>query len=461
MTAHLKRIFDGEAYDPAPAQSWWEESAPPPTFGTPALEGGTTADAVIIGAGYTGLSAALELATRHGMDVVVLDAARPGWGASGRNGGFCCFGGTKYGADDLIATFGADGARDVVRAQVEAIDTVDRRIDELSLDVDRHGKGEVLFVHREKFVAGIREEAKTLREALGVDAQYWENERCREAGLPGDLWHGGLYLPHGFGLHPMKYVRGLADAAHKAGVRIHGDSEVRDARETADGVVVSTPGGQVKARTVLYATNGYLAENLPEWFAGRYMPVLSNILVTRPLTSGERRAHGWTGDMICADTRALLHYFRVLPDGRMMFGGRGGTATDPASLAAMQKRLRHAFDRMFPAWANVETTHFWSGFVCLSSDRTAFIGRVPGTERSFASLAYWGGGVSMGSWMGERAGEMIASSLTRNNANKDFKFRSRVPDAFLRPTPRFPFAGFRRLGLRLAYAMFTLRDEHL
>ena len=461
MATHLKRIFDAEAYETSPVQSWWEDSAPPLSFEAPALDGEAKADVVIIGAGYTGLSAALELVHRHGMDVVVLDAARPGWGASGRNGGFCCFGGSKFGADELIATFGADGARDVVRAQVEAIDTVDKRIDDLKLDVERHGRGEVLFVHREKFVGGIKDEAKIYREALGVDAQYWENERCREAGLPGDLWHGGLYLPHGFGLHPMKYLRGLAETSRKAGVRIHGGSEVREVHETADGVIVSTSQGRVKGRAALFATNGYLAENLPEWFAGRYMPVLSNIIVTRPLSQQERAAHGWTGDMICADTRALLHYFRVLPDGRMMFGGRGGTATDPASLEAMHRRLRHAFDRMFPAWTQVETTHFWSGFVCLSSNRTAFIGRIPQSERSFASLAYWGGGVSMGSWMGERAGEMIAASLTRSSATKDFRFRSTIPQAFQRPTPRFPFAGFRRMGLRLAYAMFTLRDEYL
>lgn len=457
----LDRLFGAEAYDPQAAPSWWEASAPPMTFETPRLDGEARADVVIVGGGYTGLSAALELVTNHGMDVVVLDAARPGWGASGRNGGFCCFGGTKLEGYQLIARFGLEGARDLTRAQVAAIDAVDQRIDTLGLEVDRHGKGEVLFVHRKKFVDGVKEEAALYRDKLGVEAAYWDNERCQAEGLPGDLWHGGFYLPHGFGLHPLKYLRGLAQAVHQNGVRIHGDSEVLDVREGADGVTLTTAHGSVKARAVLFATNGYLAENLPEWFAGRYMPALSNILVTRPLTQTEREAHGWTGDMMCADTRALLHYFRVLPDGRMMFGGRGGTATDPASVAKMQRGLRRAFDRMFPAWTHVETTHFWNGFVCLSADRTAFVGRVPQSERSFASLAYWGGGVSMASWMGERAGEMIATSLRRNKADGPATPGPSVPDAFLTPTPRFPFARFRRLGLKLAYGVFTLRDEWL
>ncbi|MCC0015584.1 MAG: FAD-binding oxidoreductase [Rhodobiaceae bacterium] len=454
----LHRLFDARAYDPAPVDSWWEASAPPLAFDTPPLDGAATADVAIVGAGYTGLSAALELVDRHGMDVDVLDAARPGWGASGRNGGFCCFGGTKYDAAGLISAFGRDGARDVMRAKVEAIDMVGERIAEFGLDVEKHGDGEVLFVHREKFVAGAREEAALLRDELGVDAQYWDNARCSEAGLPGDLWHGGLFVPHGFGLHPLKYLRGLAQAAHARGVRIHGGSEVISVREGADGVAVSTRTGEVKARAVLFATNGYLAENLPAWFAGRYMPALSNILVTRPLSQAERAAHGWSGDAICADTRALLHYFRMLPDGRFMFGGRGGTSIDPASVDAMQRRLRHAFERMFPAWADVETTHFWNGFVCLSANRTAFVGRVPNSERCFASLAYWGGGVAMGSWMGTRAGEMIAASLPRNGPARA---AAPVPQAFTRATPRFPFAAFRRAGLRLAYALFSARDEWL
>lgn len=344
---------------------------------------------------------------------------------------------------------------------MEAVDTVARRIEDLSIQADTHGRGEILFVHRAKLVKGVREQARIYRDELGLEAQYWENERCRQEGLPGDLWHGGLYIPSGFGLHPLKYARALARAAHEGGVRIHGHSEVTDVRETADGVTVSTATASVKARAVLFATNGYLAENLPQWFAGRFMPVMSNILVTRPLSAQERAAHGWTGDAICADTRALLHYFRVLPDGRMMFGGRGGTRTDAASQAAMKKRLRHAFDRMFPAWRDVETTHFWSGFVCLSASRSAFIGPVPGTRRCHASLAYWGGGVSMGSWLGERAGEMIGAELGARTPGAGVRALSRVPEIFRRPPPKFPFPAWRRPGLKLAYGLFTLRDEWL
>ncbi|MFN0262298.1 NAD(P)/FAD-dependent oxidoreductase [Tepidamorphus sp. 3E244] len=456
----LKRLYGPEAYGPEPVTSWWEASAPPLSFETPQLAGETQADIAIIGGGYTGMSAAIELAEAHGAKVVVLDAARPGWGASGRNGGFCCFGGTRLDPAGLIARHGLEATREVVGAQVRSIDFVASRIEALGLDVDRHGEGEVLFVHREKFIDEVREEASLYRDKLGIAAAYWDNDRCREAGLPGDLWHGGFFLPHGFGLHPLKYLRGLAEAAIRLGVVIHGGSEVHAVDETSDGVVLTTPGGTVRARAAIVATNGYLSENLPGWFGGRFMPVLSNILVTRPLTDDERAAHGWTGDMICADTRALLHYFRMLPDGRMMFGGRGGTATDPASVAKMRDTLRRAFDRMFPNWANVETTHFWNGLLCMPSDMKAFCGQVPGSARVFASMGYCGSGVAMSSLLGTATAQMAIQATTANEPGR-IAVPDSIPSVFRKPPARFPFAAFRNLGLKLAYGVFTLRDEYL
>ena len=412
------------------------------------LVGDARFEVAVIGGGYTGLSAALKLA-EAGVSVCVLEANRVGWGASGRNGGFCCFGGTKLSEADLVRKYGLDEARRLIAYQLEAMDTVADRIDRFNLDVDRHSKGEVYLAHRPRDAAGFAEEAAYLSSTFGLKARVLSAEEMTEEGLGGPGFHGAMHVDHGFALNPMKYVLGLADATRRAGARIFAHTPVQKVVPEDGAWRLTTRHGSVRASKVVLAGNGYSREGAPDWLNGRLMPVMSSVMVTRPLSESELSDQGWTSDLMAADTRILLHYFRLMPDRRFLFGTRGGIFETPSSLAAVHARGRADFDRMFPAWRHVETEHRWHGHVCLARDLSAFVGPVPDQKGLYASLAYHGSGVAMASLSGERLAEMILGR--RKPAD--------MPAVLSKPFRKFPLPALRKFYLQGAYWWYGLKDR--
>jgi glycine/D-amino acid oxidase-like deaminating enzyme len=155
---------------------------------------------------------------------------------------------------------------------------------------------------------------------------------------------------------------------------------------------------------------------------------------------------------MCNDTRELLHYFRLLPDGRFMFGGRGGTDASPQGLAAITRSLRTEFERIFPAWAHVETERSWAGFVCLASGLTPYAGPIEGMDGAYASLAYHGNGVAMGSYAGRLMADVMSGAQTLEET---------VPAVMRAPLKQFPLPALRLFYLKSAYLAFRIKDEHL
>ena len=203
----MKRIFSGFAYGDAPRDGcWWPETVTPPDW--PQLQGERKADVAIIGGGFTGLSAALHLA-EAGARVAVLEARSPGWGASGRNGGFCCIGGAMRSHAQIERSFGAGAAEEFWQAQQDAVALVAALIDRFGIKADTHSQGETQLAHRPRDMDALRAQA----EALGPDkAQLIEPEDLAAQGMAGPF-HGALTLPWGFALNPLKYLFGLAAAA--------------------------------------------------------------------------------------------------------------------------------------------------------------------------------------------------------------------------------------------------------
>lgn len=441
----LSRIWEAAAYGPEPPRDcWWAEDVPPGDW--PALAGAATAEVAVIGAGFTGLSAALRLA-EAGADVAVLEAEHPFWGASGRNGGFCCLGGAKAGHAAIAARFGLDAARAYARTERAAVDFVDALIARLGLDVERHSTGETRLAHRPRDLKALRAQQREVQDLYGVTATLLAREDLPRAGMTGPF-HGALTTPIGFALNPRKYAAGLAHAARDAGAAIHGQSAVTTIDPAPGGYVLRTARGRLAARRVILATNGYSAENLPAWMAGRYLPAQSSVIVTRPMSDTELAAQGWTSRQMCYDTRHLLHYFRLMPDHRMLFGMRGGLARTPRAETAIRARVRADFDAFFPAWRGVGTPHYWSGLVCLTRDLLPYAGPIPGMEGAFAGFGYHGNGVAMGS----HAGAVLADLAL-----------GRAPDrpwpAPMRHVPRrFPLGRYRRALLRPAYLGYGLAD---
>ncbi|MBO9508585.1 FAD-dependent oxidoreductase [Thalassospira sp. A3_1] len=446
----LKRLYQPAAYQTnSMPQSFWAASAGPlPDCDHLPEDGTITADVAIIGGGYTGLSAALELA-ENGVDVAVFDAGRSGWGASGRNGGFCCMGGSGKSYAQLAKQFGDEQTRHFAKLQRTAVDLVASRLEEWDVDADRHSDGEVILAHKANRVKELREEAAENAHFTGIETEFLTKDQLRERGLHARETHAGLHVKQGFGLHPLKYLAGLHRMCATKGVRIFEQATIEDLQDTGDGYILTCKNVRISANKVVVATNGYSAENLPDWIGGRLMPVFSGILVTRPMSDNELAAQGWTSDLMAFDSRILLHYFRKLPDNRFMFGGRGGITATPTAFDAAKRHLLSHFHRMFPAWQDVEITHHWNGLACLSQSFRPYVGRVPGHRDVWTGLAWHGNGVALGSLAGKMLGQQMLG----------IKGPDDIGAIMGTPPDRFPLARFRRIGRSLAYRYYGLRDE--
>lgn len=440
----MKRIFPAYTYGPGPRGTcWWDETAAEPRWPRP--DGDLCVDVAIIGGGFTGMNAALRLG-EAGLSVAVCEAGTPGWGASGRNGGFCCLGGGKITNAELTRRFGDDGRRHYRATERAAVGFVAAQIDRHGIAAETHSVGETILAHRPRRVADLDEVVRLAREDYGVTAEIIDRRDLSAHGL-GAGFFGAATTPVGFALNPRKYLFGLAGAAERAGVRLCANTEVTAIRRDRLGLALDTNTGQIRADRVIVATNGYSSDDLPDWLAARYIPTQSTVLVTRPLSDEDLRRQGWTSRQMCYDTRNLLHYFRLMPDNRMLFGMRGGLLSSPRSEAAALARIRRDFEAIFPAWANVDTPFGWSGMVCLSRNLTPFIGEVPNLPGVHAALAYHGNGVAMGSY----AGHLLAGRLLGEDP-------CTVPAAMRRPPSRFPFGHWRRLVLPPAYLCLRIAD---
>ncbi len=440
----MRRLYEEPAYA-TPEACYWTQTVPSRSW--PRAQGALSCDVAIIGGGFTGLTAALRLAQR-GVDVALFDAQAPGWGASGRNGGFCCLGGGKLERTWALRAHGEPAWKTWCDAQKMAVAHVDAVIDEQALAVDRHSQGETLLAHKPKAMVAMRAEAKAMAQDYNTRPILIDRSELADHGLSGPF-HGALTVPIGFALNPAKYHAGLTRAAEEAGVRVFAQSPVTRLHTRNGGFLLQGADFECAAPKTILATNGYSSEDLPDWLRARTLPVMSSIIVTRPLTDAELAAEGWTSDQMAYDSRTLLHYFRKLPDNRFLFGMRGGLYATPRADAAIARKIRKDFHSMFPAWAEVPITHAWSGLACLMANLTPFCGEVPGHPGLYAGLGYHGNGVAMGSYTGRLLGDIVLGD------RPDLPY----PD-FMRAEPkRFPLGRYRRSLLAPVYAAATLFDR--
>lgn len=386
-------MYEPAGYDTSKVpQSYWHATCPVVSYSP--LQGSTQADVLVIGAGFAGLNAALELVEHFGARVIVLDAAQPGWGASGRNGGFCCLGGSKLSDTTIARRVGAAGLRDWQDYERASIARVRDNLGRYAINAQTTEDGELLL-------------ADSPRAQARLTGDVWDSNTLTAQGLATAVYRAGRYVADGFGLHPLAYVTGLARAVQAAGVQLHGGVRVTSLRAVGDGWEATTPHGTVNARRVLLATNGYTDERLFSWLSRRLVPAISNILVTRPLSQAELANQGWTRTLMAYDARFMLHYFRLLPDRRFLFGARGGLSFAAPSVAAFGQRARAEFDMIFPAFAQAQTEFAWNGLVCLTTSGAPFIGPVPGAQGLWVALGWHGNGVAAASEGGRRAAQAL------------------------------------------------------
>ncbi|MEA2779326.1 MAG: hypothetical protein QOK29_870 [Rhodospirillaceae bacterium] len=433
----------------AHVESYWATTAGPEVENCAPISGDIEVDVAIIGGGYTGLSTAYHLAREHGIAAHVLEAHRIGWGCSGRNGGFCSVGIGKEDFTDWQSRWGFEAAKRVFEQGREAVRTVKRIVEEESLDIERTPEGGLELAHRPNRVAEMAARARELRNEFGLNVRFLEKAELERDYLISREAYGALLYDEGFALHGLKLCRGLARAAQRHGAILHGASPVTGWRRDGSRHLLATPRGVVRARQVVIAGNGYTGDRLHPATAGRLLPVLSNIIVTRELSEAERKSVNWRSYLKIWDSRRLLFYYRLLPQNRVLFGARGGIEDTPESNRLQRIWLERRFAEMFPPLAKVESEYFWRGWVCLSRDKNPHVGSADDGTVHYA-LAYMGSGVALSTYCGRLLAARIAGKPEGD------------PGPLLgTPLPRFPFPALRRIYQRLAYAYYGFKDERL
>jgi hypothetical protein len=422
-------------HPPAPPPSLWEATA---TAGRsfPPLDGETRADVAVIGGGYTGLSAALHLA-EGGSNVVLLEAAEPGWGASGRNGGQV-IPGLKHDPDVLEVMYGSDLGPRLVKAVGTAADLVFSLIERHDIQCDAVHKGWIQPAHAPAALATATRRAESWAR-YGADVAMLS--RAEVARLLGTTRYiGGWIDRRGGGVQPLSYARGLAAAASRAGARIHGGSPALRAARQGNAWRIETPAGAVVADTVVIGTNGY-TDRLWPGLAQTVLPVYSFQIATKPLSDDLRRTILSEGQ-VASDTRRLLRYFRIDAHGRLLMGGRGPFKDNPGPEDAA--RLRAGVHDLFPQLSEQPWEFHWTGRVAMTVGHLPHLHELaPGVH---AGLGFNGRGVGMATLMGRF---LAQRALGKSQAQIDFP---------ITPMKPIPFHGLYRPVVRAVTEYYRLRD---
>lgn len=449
-----KHLFHSSLYQfGKPQPSYWEATAGRSKLKGKALEGMQSCDVAIIGGGYTGLSAAFHLARDYYVDVRVLEAGHIGWGASGRNGGFCTIGATKLSLRSQFSKFGADETRRFYQSQIEAVNLVrDLGIEE-EIDFRLQGDSEFVVADSHKHFNSLKNESEILKSKLGVAVQIHSQGEFNEIGYTSPHQHGAISIQPSFALHPLRYARGLAAAAERRGAQIHPHSEVLSWRKEAGNHILTTSNGELHAKKVILTGNGFMPEHLHHGIYGRPLPLQSAIVVTRPISDGEIQEQGWHTQNPVINSSHMFHYYRLLSDKRLLIGGRANHIGDPEGADKTFEGLKKTVANMWPQFQSIEYTHQWRGLVGFALSLRPSIGRIPDDKSVYFGFGYHGNGVNTATWTGRELANWIAGK-----AANDQHLPMHLPAIFRGRPPRFPLAFLRRQYLRAGLAMWRLRD---
>ncbi len=399
----------------SPYSFWWRDIRSSVEHPTPP---GKTADVVVIGAGFTGLVAALVLA-RAGRQVLVVDAGMPGFGASTRNGGQVGSGNQKFRIKTLIAVKGERKAVELLREGVQMLDGIEKLVRAEKIDCSFTRCGRFRGAIRPAHYEAMARDMEDLSRYAGVEvAMVPRHEQHREVGT--DLFHGGSLLPGDASLHPGKYHDGLMARVAEAGGVVRGDAPVRGITSNCQDHVVHFTGFDIRANDVVVATNGY-TKNVGVFFQKRIVPIPSAQIATGPIAPHifqelmpKRRVYG--------NTNRVFFYFRPAPDeNRLIWGGRGNHFAR-GSTAAAYTHLARDLLRIFPMLGDVAVTHAWNGLVGHTFDEFPHLGRSP--DGVYYAMGYCGTGVSRATHFGRKIALQIIGDPAGRSAFDDLTFQS-------------------------------------
>ncbi|MBL4906032.1 MAG: FAD-binding oxidoreductase [Sneathiella sp.] len=366
----------------------------------PVLKTLVSVDVCVIGAGFTGLGTALELADR-GLSVAVLEAKTVGYGASGRNGGQIASG-YAPGMMETEQIVGLDDARKLWDFSEQAKEILFGRIAKYNIDCDLRS-GELYAAPKKSHLRWLEAEKAFCEDRYGYESYRWVNQEKMRVLLAGERYVGGLLDKEGGHLHPLNYVLGLAKAAKKAGVQIFENSAALSIDEKPK-VLVSTENGSVSAGALVLAGNAYL-DTLEVGSHNKILPVKSSILATGPL--GEERAKFIMATEACvADTYFDLDYFKMTPDTRLIYGGQDISF---GSSGLQNNSIRRNMLKTFPMLADVKVQYLWSGLLAATRQRLPDVGRK--TNNIYYAHGYSGQGVPLSAIISRILAEAICGEM--------------------------------------------------
>ena len=384
-------------------KSYWLESLGKYTEREP-LGGDRKVDVCIIGGGFTGLSTAIHLEKKPSLNVLVLESGVVGFGASGRNGGFSMrlFGITM----ELTARrFGKKKTREADQYMIDAVNHLEKMVQKYNIDCDYVRDGMITVATNPRQLKHLEKEMR-MAEELGMEGLKWLDGEETRVLVNSPTYLGARYDRQCALIHPAKLVRGLAEEAVKRETVIHERTNVL--KIDLDRSEVRTDRGTIKAETIVIATNAY-SSFLPKLKA-RQLPVYTYISLTEPLSEDQLQQIGWEKRVGIEDARNLLHYYRLTPDNRLLFGGSDavyyyGGPLDRDGNERVWSRLQQTVVRTFPQLEGVRFTHQWGGPISASLDLVPIIGQL--RPNIFYSMGCMGHGVSLANYNGLTMAELV------------------------------------------------------
>lgn len=434
-------------YDPLVQAGITPSLEPPQTYwhsthrckSQPSLSQQHSCDYLVVGGGYTGLSAAITLA-EHGKDVTLIDSHQPGFGCAGRNAGFILSGSGRLSLSSIEEKWGKAIAQGMSNEFEAAVSLLRDRIDKYDMQVDLATGPYVKLAHSTKHARQLLKSAAMAQDNYGIPfAPLTQGTVESRFGIEGMF--GGVEVS-GACLHPLKLVDEYIKVATSAGANLFYNTpalSITEPKKNRDSFTVATPKGDINAQHILIASNAYTPASFHNSVNERQFPVQSSIFVTAPLTEEQIARTKLSSPVSFMDTRMMKYYYRVLPDGRLLFGGRGAVAGKNAYSNSEKQRLYKAMLQSFPALKNIDVEYFWSGWVSVSLDSLPRIFTQIDNRIGYA-MGYCGSGVSFAAY----AGHQLAKRMLDQPVNDQLPI-------YKTPLQKYPFPQLRRTALRALY----------
>lgn len=398
-------------------------------------------DVAVVGSGYTGLNCALRLKQLGIKSVAVLEANQIGWGCSSRNAGFVLPGTGRLSYSELVQRFGKESALSIHENYLQATDYLKEIATNHNIDATEAGY--IKLAHSKNWYKKLVSSANYLKNEFNYEVDEISLSELNRCYVSHKKAYGALRYQNGFGINPLKLVNVYANQNLAVGTNLYSETPVLSMTKLSNGHQLNTPNGNVTADRVVLASNGYTTKNLNQSLASSILPVLTSVIVTRPLTPSELEASNFKTHQVMMDTRELKYYYRLLPDNRILFGGRSAVTGKAADEPKYKLRLLTELKNSFTGLNELTIDYDWTGWISVSLDQMPHMHG--SKDNIYYSTGYCGSGVSYAAFAGRQLAEMIVNGATTN--------------PFCSPLPKFPMPTFRRLGQTMFYQYGRLKDR--